>query len=252
MLGVLRNRDQSAIPAAASRPPDCPLFRIPYTGIVTASEHEIRISFPHLANIEDPRNNVNVDQRRKLWIDYLDIVGPFSGDEEPPESYKSLFVCGHARGKHDESCTRNVLRNIAARAWRRPVTESELDKLLGVSALARKQGESVEEGVRAAVQAILVSPHFLFRIERERAPPGKGAYQISEHELASRLSYFLWSTMPDDDLLRLAATKQLRVPGVLEQQVKRMIADPKSEALIEGFAAQWLQLRNLDRAKPDV
>jgi hypothetical protein len=205
---------------------------------VPAGEHQVRISFPDLANLPNGRDNVNVDERRKLWIDYLDIAGPFNPSPALSESYKHLFGCGHGRGKHVAACTRKAIETLATRAYRRPLTPGELKRLLAVSA-----GSSAEESVRIAVQAVLVSPHFLFRIER--GPSG----EISEPELASRLSYFLWGSMPDDELARLARGKQLRLN--LEPQVHRMLADPKSTALVDGFAAQWLQLRNLDRAKPD-
>ena len=209
---------------------------------VPAGEHHIRVSFPDLAGMENPRDNVNKDERRKLWIDYLSIAGPFNPTSTPPESYKSLFICGHAMGKHLPTCSRKVVRDFASRAYRRPVTAEELNKLLELTALARRNGGSVEEGVRAAVQAVLVSPRFLFRFEQPAAESA-GSHEIGEYELASRLSYFLWSSMPDKQLFQLAAAKQLRQPGILEAQIHRMMADPKASALVDGFAAQWLQLR---------
>jgi hypothetical protein len=217
---------------------------------VPAGEHDVRISFPHLAAIGNPRDNVNADQRRKLWIDYLDIAGPFAGADTPPESYRQLFICGHPPGQHQPGCTRRVIRDFAARAYRRPVTQAELKRLVTLADAAKGPTGGVEENVRAALQAVLVSPHFLFRIEHDEETPA--AHEISEYELASRLSYFLWSSMPDEELFRLAAARQLRLPGVLQAQVRRMLADPKSSALVDGFAAQWLQLRNLDRVRPDT
>ncbi|MGH9629720.1 MAG: DUF1592 domain-containing protein, partial [Bryobacteraceae bacterium] len=114
------------------------------------------------------------------------------------------------------------------------------------------EGQTVEQGIQLAIQAMLVSPHFLFRIERDPDPmdPSK-VHKISEIELASRLSYFLWSSMPDDELLGLAEARKLRAPGVLDAQVKRMLADERSAALAENFAGQWLETRNLDIVKPD-
>ncbi len=131
------------------------------------------------------------------------------------------------------------------------MTAEELNKLLQLTALTRRNGGSIEEGVRAAVQAVLVSPRFLFRFEQPAAESA-GSHEIGEYELASRLSYFLWSSMPDKQLFQLAAAKQLRQPGILEAQIHRMMADPKASALVDGFAAQWLQLRNLDRVRPDA
>jgi hypothetical protein len=219
------------------------VMRVP----LQAGEHFLRASFPELAEIDDPRKHLNPDLRRKVFVDYLDVAGPFNPSPEPPQSYKRIFVCGHARGNHQPQCAERIVRDLARRAYRRPVTQQEIEKLERLVTLVQKDGDPFEEGIRVAVQAILVSPQFLFRIERD---PGPAAYMVSEHELASRLSYFLWASMPDDELLRAADEKTLRKPGVLEAQVKRMLADPKSSALVDDFAAQWLQLRDLDSKKP--
>ena len=117
--------------------------------------------------------------------------------------------------------------------------------------MARSEGQTVEQGLQLAIQAMLVSPHFLFRIERDPDPDPTRAHKISDIELASRLSYFLWSSMPDDELLSLAEAGKLRAPGVLDDQVKRMLADGRSAALADNFAGQWLETRNLDSVKPD-
>jgi hypothetical protein len=126
-----------------------------------------------------------------------------------------------------------------------------LQPLLTLVALAQKHGDSLEEGVRLSLQAVLMSPNFLFRIERDPAGTA-GAYRLTDHELASRLSYFLWSSMPDDALLRAADRGTLHQPAILEAQVRRMLESPKSDALSDNFAAQWLNLRLLDRKKPDA
>jgi hypothetical protein len=221
---------------------------------VKAGEHVVRASFPELAGLEDPRKNINPDGRRKLYVDYTDIVGPFNPSLEPPESYKRIFICGHAQGGHQTQCARTVVENLIRRAYRRPVTKEEVDRKLRLVELAREEGDSLEEGIRLALQAILVSPQFLFRLEQDAKPDASGsgaARLINEHELASRLSYFLWASMPDEELMRAAGDGRLRQPGVLEAQVRRMLADPKAANLVENFAAQWLQLRNLGRTKPD-
>ena len=129
-------------------------------------EHAVRVSFPHLANIDDPRNNVNKDQRRKLWIDYLDIVGPYNPGKERPESYRRLMPCKHQGGQHQPACLRRAVENLARRAYRRPVTAHEMDSLL---ALARR-GESIDEGLRLACQAVLISPVFSFASSRAIRP----------------------------------------------------------------------------------
>ena len=214
---------------------------------VKAGEHFLRASLPELADMDDPRKHLNPDLRRKVFVDYLDIMGPFDPSAEPPESYRRVFVCGHSPGKHQAQCARTIVSSLARRAFRRPVTRPEVDSLLSLVELAQREGDSFEEGIRLAVQGVLVSPHFLFRVEREHAA---GA-PVGEHELASRLSYFLWASMPDEELLRAADERQLRRPGVLEAQVRRMLADPKAASLVDDFAAQWLQLRDLDRKKPN-
>ena len=218
---------------------------------VTAGDHFLRASFPELANLDDPRVHINRDGRRKIFVDYMDIVGPYEPSRAPAQSYARIFICGHPPGRHNAQCARRVVENLAHRAYRRPPTERELEPLLKLVALAQKQGDSLEEGVRVSLQAILMSPNFLFRIERDPAG-GAGAYRLNDHELASRLSYFLWSSMPDDELLQAADRGTLRQPGVLEAQVRRMLDDPKANALADNFAAQWLNLRLLDRKKPDA
>jgi hypothetical protein len=143
-----------------------------------------------------------------------------------------------------------ILRAFADRAFRRPVKHEELLRLWAVMEAARKEGESFEQGLQVAMQAVLVSPHFLFRVEAEEEPePGAEVVPVGEYELASRLSYFLWSSMPDEELFRLAAAKRLRAE--LDGQVRRMLRDPKARALTANFAGQWLQLRNVANLAPD-
>ena len=137
---------------------------------VKAGEHFLRASFPELADLKDPRENINPDMRRGLFVDYLEIVGPYNPSAAPPESYKKIFVCGHPPGKHNAQCARTVVGNLMERAYRRPVTESELASKLSLVALAQREGESLEAGVRLALQAILSSPDFLFRVETDPKP----------------------------------------------------------------------------------
>jgi hypothetical protein len=140
------------------------------------------------------------------------------------------------------------LKQFISRAYRRPATDDEVKRLLRFVQLAREQGDSLEEGLKMALQAMLVSPHFLFRVELDG---GKESGRITEWQLASRLSYFLWSSMPDEELFRLAREGKLREPGVIEAQVKRMLKDPKSRALADNFASQWLNIRALAAFSPD-
>lgn len=156
--------------------------------------------------------------------------------------------------KNKQQAARQILRTFADRAWRRPITEDELKRLVRFVELAEKNGDKVDAGIRTAMQAVLVSPHFLFRVELDPKPKeddGK-PHPISDWELASRLSYFLWSSMPDDTLFRLAKEGQLRKPEVLEAQVRRMLKDARARALVDNFAGQWLQLRNLKAFAPDT
>src|SRR5439155_4643463 len=129
--------------------------------------------------------------------------------------------------------------------------KNEIASLMKFTALAKANGQSTEQGIQLAIQAMLVSPHFLFRIERDPSSNGGQAHAISDIELASRLSYFLWSSIPDDELLGLAESRKLRAPGALDAQVKRMLADPRAAALADNFAGQWLETRNLDTVRPD-
>jgi hypothetical protein len=208
---------------------------------VKAGNHAFRASFPELADLDDPRQNLNPDMRRGLFVDYLEIVGPFHPSPELPASYRKVFVCGHAPGRHQSACARLAVESLMRRAYRRPVTAEELESKLRLVETALREDDSIEEGVRLALEAVLVSPNFLFQLPKPR-----------EYELASRLSYFLWSTMPDEELFRLASEGSLTAPGVVQAQVRRMLADPKASNLVENFGAQWLQLRNFGRTKPDT
>lgn len=218
---------------------------------VRAGEHFIRASYPELANLKDPRENLNPDMRRALFVDYLEIAGPFNPSAGPPESYKRIFICGHPKGSHKPECAPRILENLIERAWRRPVSKDEVDSKVRLVRQARKEGDTFEEGIEVALNAVLASPDFLFRIERDPKPAAGAPYFVNEYELASRLSYFLWGSMPDAELFQTARDQRLRKPGVLEAQVRRMMADPKAINLVDNFAAQWLQLRNLGRTKPD-
>lgn len=148
------------------------------------------------------------------------------------------------------AAARRNIEHVAMRAYRRPVEKAEIDSLMALFAQASRRGESFENSIRFALKAVLVSPNFLFRIERDQK--GKEPHRISSHEMASRLSYFIWSSMPDDELFRLAAQDRLHDAAVVEAQVKRMLRDPKARALADSFAGQWLRIRDLrTTAQPD-
>ncbi|HYI02599.1 DUF1592 domain-containing protein [Hyalangium sp.] len=148
-------------------------------------------------------------------------------------------------------CARELLSRFARRAWRRPVMDSELERLLSLVTLSRQQGDGSEPGMKLALRAVLLSPHFLYRVELDPAPASPAPHRLTDLELAARLAYFLWSSTPDEPLQTLAEAGELHEPMVLEEQVRRMLADPKAQALVENFAGQWLYLRAVDAAAPD-
>jgi mono/diheme cytochrome c family protein len=187
------------------------------------------------------------------FIDAFEIRGPYDALRPPiPESYRRVFACGHPPGQHNPACARLDLEHLARLAYRRPVTPEEVSRLTDLVAKAQSDGMTFEQAMRVGVEAILVSPNFLFRIERDPKPDDPSAvHPVNDYELASRLSYFLWSSMPDEQLLDIAAAGQLHDRTVLDAQVKRMLQDAKSDALISNFFGQWLELRNLDSIRPD-
>ncbi len=188
-------------------------------------------------------------------INTLDIGGPYSQTTGPTRaSLQRIYTCGHLNGVHTPMCARRVVTDFARRAFRRPVSAAELAPYIKLTEQAEKEEGSLAEGLAIGIQAILVSPDFLFRIERDRAPAGAkpaAHYPISQHELASRLSYFLWSSMPDAELRRAADLGTLRNPAVLTAQIRRMLRDPKANALAENFGGQWLQFRALESVTRD-
>lgn len=184
--------------------------------------------------------------KKNKFLNMIKFVGPYPAKVEKA-SRKKILVCDPATG---QACVTRIVTEFAHHAFRRPVTKPEVDSLLRFVAMARAEGESVEQGIQLAIQAALVSPNFLFRIEHDANPlDAVTAHPVSEVELASRLSYFLWSTMPDDELLGLAEKGKLR--GSVDTQIKRMMKDSRAAAFAANFAGQWLETRNLDSVKPD-
>ncbi len=187
---------------------------------------------------------------RNLQVEFIEVTGPFS-EAVPPLHAMHRKVFFKAPGPQTTNqVAREILRRVTDRAYRRSATTAELDGLMRLFGQARESGDGFEASVKQALMAVLVSPHFLFRGEIQSNPDNPHeTHRVSEYALASRLSYFLWSTMPDDELLRLAGQGRLR--RNLAGQVKRMLNDPKSRALVDNFAGQWLQLRTLDIVSPD-
>lgn len=187
---------------------------------------------------------------RNFAYESLKVEGPTAPPYESlPEAHRRIVFTkpykSGSKSKSKEQAAQEVAERFASRAWRRPVRSDELDRLLSLFTAYDAQGKSFERCVQVMVAAVLTSPNFLFRVEDDRPPVDEsGAYWISEYELASRLSYFLWSSMPDEELLRLAHDGKLR--SSLDTQLARMVADPKADAFVKNFSGQWLQTRNLD------
>jgi hypothetical protein len=177
----------------------------------------------------------------------LAVTGPFNatGVGDTP-ARERIFVCRPAAPAEEDACARRIVETLATRAFRAPVGREQLSTLMDFYAAGRKAG-SFDDGIEMALRRILAAPEFVFRFERtnDKVPPGQ-PYRISDPELASRLSFFLWSSIPDDELLKLAADNRLHDAGTLRKQVRRMLDDPRSDAFIKNFAGQWLYLRNLD------
>ena len=207
-------------------------------------------------NILQPFERANLDPldfRGLPAVDRVSITGPLkSTGPGDTASRKLIFTCRPTNRADEVPCARKIIGTLARRAYRRPVNDNDLESLLSFYQKGRNEGGTFDSGIEAAIQLILASPEFLFRFEPDPPALAAGApYRISDLELASRLSFFLWSTVPDDQLLNLASLGKLHEPAVLEAQVKRMLADPKSKALVDNFADQWLYLRNLKNINPD-
>ena len=197
------------------------------------------------------------DTRVQPYLESITVTGPFAARGGPPAretpSRRRIFVCRPAAGDgaEESACARRILSGLARRAWRRPVRSQETDVLLGFFDQGRREG-GFDAGIELALRWLLASPEFVLRVERD--PPGAApgaVYAVSGLELASRLSFFLWSSIPDDELLDLAVAGRLRDPDVLEGQVRRMLADGRSRSLVTSFAGQWLHLRNVPAVAPD-
>ena len=200
-----------------------------------------------LSATRDPLESERMGVRSVVVDGPYDVVGP--GETG---SRRRIFVCRPLDPSAEAPCAREILATLARRAYRRPVNEEDLETLLAFYAAGRRTG-GFEAGIQRALTRILVDPEFLFRLEADPpgAPPGV-AYRLTDLELASRLSFFLWSSIPDEELLDVAAEDRLHDPVVLGRQVRRMLADPRASALVTDFAAQWLHLRNMRRVTPDV
>jgi len=195
-------------------------------------------------------------QDRNLHIHYLSLTGTQTSKEklDPSKlsaSHRAIFFVQPKSVAEAPEALREIVERLASRAYRRIVTPEELKQLTNFAAALQADGESLESSVQMVLQVLLVSPKFLFRVEPPRAPGLEAFRNLDDFELATRLSYFLWSSMPDEKLLALAWGKKLRSENNLEKQVKRLLADPRSNEFVDNFAGQWLTLRKLQTYKPD-
>jgi hypothetical protein len=232
---------------------------------VRAGPHRVTAAF--LLRFEGPVDDLITPQDHTLadtqiGLDYgittfphlqsFTVVGPFSatGVSETP-SRRRIFSCRPAAPDEARPCAESIVARLAFKAYRRPLEPRDVEGLMTFYDMGEEEG-GFEEGVRLAIQAVLASPHFVFRTEPVPAGAHEGPYRISDVDLASRLSFFLWGTGPDRELLDLAGRGRLSSPNVLDAQVRRMLADPRSEALSTRFAAQWLRLGDLEKVHPDA
>ncbi|MGZ6039854.1 MAG: DUF1592 domain-containing protein [Phenylobacterium sp.] len=217
----------------------------------TAGQHKVAVTFLRRSYAEsDERvrpNTIDGGQQRVEAVHAFQIKGPIKvlGFSDSP-SRRMIFICKPASAAEEGPCAQKIVANMAERAFRRPVTDADLRPLMGFYDRGRKAGETFDGGVRDSLAAILASPHFLYRAEA----PSDQVRELSDIELASRLSFFLWSSIPDKELLTLAENNQLSRPGALDAQVHRMLRDPRAKSLTTGFAFQWLNVAKLDTISP--
>jgi hypothetical protein len=254
-------------PRTAPRPTEGRTWRVRVP--VRAGEREVAATFRRVPPIAEVDSNFKRFDRPfylngligvanqtiyQPFVDRLTVAGPLGVPGGPGDtpSRRRVFLCSPSSAVQERPCARHILTMLARRAYRRAVTGDDIKVLIEFYDRGRANG-GFEEGVETAIRRILISPEFLFRVERDPAGIQPGAnYPISDLELASRLSFFLWSSIPDEELLDLAITRRLKEPGVVEGQVRRMLSDPRADALVANFAGQWLLLRNLQTVQPDV
>jgi mono/diheme cytochrome c family protein len=223
------------------------------TAFVPRGKHKVALAF--LNDYYEPDAPDEKDRGdRNLHVLGLEVLGTEPGGL--PEAHRKILTRRPKDGEDWAGPARECLTPFLSRAYRRPVRDQELDPLLRLVAMAQANGESYERGIQLAVTAALVNPNFLYRVEADRRRPREGEppseiRPLTDWELASRLSYFLWSSMPDEELFRVAKEGKLQDDAELEAQARRMLADPRSRALVDNFATQWLTLRNVEAIHPD-
>jgi hypothetical protein len=230
--------------------------------VVTAGQHDVGVTFAKKSSatrqeVLQPFAREKHDARMDVGIPELDqivVEGPLTiAGQGRSASRERILTCEPAEESAAAACAEQILTGLARKAYRRPITDDERDRLLGLYGAERAKGRDFEAGLQTALAYILVAPQFLFRVEQD--PPGAAPgslYRISDLELATRLSFFLWSSLPDDELIDAAVAGELRDPAELERQVVRMLADERATTLAQSFASQWLYLRNLRASAPDM
>ncbi len=228
---------------------------------VAAGPHVVGVSFVRELwepeGLPQPRQRGRVITNDQVYMDYanvgsVQIGGPYNvvGIAKDTPGRRAIFVCQPRAASEERACASTILSRLARLAYRRPVTNADMRTLLQFFDTGRRDGASFDHGIQFALERILVDPDFLLRVHRDQ--PGKNAYRLSDLELASRLSFFLWSSIPDERLLTLAERGELKSTPVLEKEARRMLADPRSTAeLVDGFAAQWLNLRRVEEVVVD-
>ncbi len=227
------------------------LYEIPLT--IEAGEHEIAAGFLNEYLIPETSSEGDLNSAFNYSVDYALIGGPYATTRVGiKESQERIFICRPADVDQEEDCARKILSNLARRGYRGPVTAEDINPLIGLFSEGRKDGGSFEHGIEMALSGLLVSPRFLYR--SPALPEGGNVneiYELSDIDLASRLSFFLWSSIPDEELLLIAEEGNLKKPEILSAQIDRMLTDPKARALVDNFGGQWLHLRNVQDWTPD-
>ena len=227
------------------------LYEIPLT--IEAGEHEIAAGFLNEYLLPETSSEGDLKSAFNYSVDYVLIGGPYATTRVGiQESQERIFICRPADVDQEEDCARKILSNLARRGYRGPVTTEDINPLIGLFSEGRKDGGSFEHGIEMALSGLLVSPRFLYR--SPALPEGGNVndiYELSDIDLASRLSFFLWSSIPDEELLLIAEEGNLKKPEILSAQIDRMLTDPKARALVDNFGGQWLHLRNVQDWTPD-
>ena len=227
------------------------LYEVPLT--LEAGEHEIAAGFLNEYLLPETSSEGDLKNAFNYSVDYVLIGGPYATRRVGiQESQKRIFICRPAQRDEEETCARKILTNLARRGYRGAVTTEDINPLIALFLEGRSDGGSFEHGIELALNGLLVSPRFLYRAPA--LPEGGNAndiYELSDIDLASRLSFFLWSSIPDEELLLLATEGNLKKPEILSSQIARMLADPKGKALVDNFGGQWLHLRNVRDWAPD-